>query len=98
MDKGFELHNELGSAQRKDLGYFPYSREELSSLPPGLEDYSMGAYNPIKHANLKAGDIVLDVGCGAGIDVFENEPPRNSPLLKLDCVFLTPHIGASTKE
>lgn len=35
---------------------------------------------------------------GAGFDVFENEPPENSPLLELENVVLSPHIGASTKE
>jgi D-3-phosphoglycerate dehydrogenase len=35
---------------------------------------------------------------GAGLDVFSQEPPKNSPLRELDSVSLTPHIGASTLE
>ncbi|AMM54711.1 D-2-hydroxyacid dehydrogenase [Pyrococcus kukulkanii] len=36
---------------------------------------------------------------GAGLDVYEEEPlPKDHPLIKLDNVVLTPHIGASTYE
>jgi len=43
---------------------------------------------------IKAGKV-----WGAGIDVFEKEPPDpDNPLLHLDNVVLTPHLGASTVE
>lgn len=42
---------------------------------------------------LRAGKIV-----GCALDVFEKEPPLESPLLELDNVVITPHLGASTEE
>ncbi len=35
---------------------------------------------------------------GAALDVFETEPPGESPLFEFDRFICTPHLGASTKE
>ncbi len=43
--------------------------------------------------------IVKGKVAGAALDVYEKEPPDpDNPLLKLENVVTTPHIGASTKE
>ncbi len=42
---------------------------------------------------IKAGKVA-----GAALDVFSTEPPGGNPLLELDQVIATPHLGASTQE
>jgi D-3-phosphoglycerate dehydrogenase len=42
--------------------------------------------------------IISGKVAGAALDVFEKEPPGKSPLLELDQVICTPHLGASTTQ
>jgi len=47
-----------------------YAPEEVSSLPPEALQSAFGCGNPLKFAEVKAGQTVLDIGSGAGIDCF----------------------------
>ena len=43
--------------------------------------------------NLESGHVA-----SAALDVFVNEPPKNSPLIGTKNLIMTPHLGASTNE
>ena len=70
-----------------------------------------GARRGIRIVNCARGGIIDEAAladairsgqvAGAALDVFANEPPRESPLLAPDVrdrVVVTPHLGASTEE
>jgi SAM-dependent methyltransferase len=48
---------------------FGYTREQLASLPAEA-NLGLSCGNPTAFASLKEGEVVVDLGCGAGIDVL----------------------------
>jgi|BEDMetMinimDraft_2_1075160.scaffolds.fasta_scaffold04713_2 D-3-phosphoglycerate dehydrogenase len=86
------LHVPLTDSTRNLIG-----RAELNLMKPSavLINCARGGVldEQALYEALKDGKIA-----GAALDVFASEPPINSPLLELDNVVLTPHIGGSTKE
>src|SRR5438309_9450098 len=48
---------------------FGYSLEELASIPAEA-NMGLSCGNPTATANLRPGEVVVDLGCGGGLDVF----------------------------
>ena len=66
------VRDSYGAVIPKGLGVASslYAPDEIAWLPESVKEYALGLGNPIRYADLKPGEIVLDVGSGAGIDTF----------------------------
>jgi ubiquinone/menaquinone biosynthesis C-methylase UbiE len=47
-----------------------YPKDMLEKLPQSMYESFTGANNPQPFVDLKKGEIVLDLGCGAGLDLY----------------------------
>lgn len=47
-----------------------YPQEELARLPQRAITAALGLDHPVQMANLQPGEVVLDLGCGGGIDTL----------------------------
>ena len=86
------VHVPLTRATRGLIG-----REALGRMKPGAILLNVARGGVVDEAAvaeaLRDGRLA-----GAGIDVFEHEPPAGSPLLDAPNALLSPHLGASTAE
>jgi D-3-phosphoglycerate dehydrogenase len=71
--------------------------EALKKMKRGVRLINCARGGIIDEKALYEAIIAGHVG-GCALDVFENEPPKNHPLLELEQVIATPHLGASTVE
>jgi D-3-phosphoglycerate dehydrogenase / 2-oxoglutarate reductase len=86
------VHVPLNRATRGLLG-----RDAIARLKPGSIVLNVARGGIIDEAAVADALRSGHLG-GAGIDVFEQEPPIDSPLLDAPNTSLTPHLGASTAE
>lgn len=74
-----ELYTELAQNPQKDFGWdkglenakaHGYRQEWIDATPSEAWEYCAAVGNPFKNAQISEGDTVLDLGCGAGVDVL----------------------------
>ena len=62
-----ETYRAVGPTDRRVAERF-YSSDELAGLPEPTVRMALGVGNPVRHAGLRSGEDVVDLGSGGGID------------------------------
>lgn len=81
-------------------GYEPdYSRQEIASVPEGAF-LGAGSGNPARFARLQPGELVVDLGCGAGMDTFlaANEVGTSGRVIGVDMTAEMLERGRTTAD
>jgi D-3-phosphoglycerate dehydrogenase len=86
------IHTPL-TTETKDL----INKKTLAKMKKGVRIINCARGGIVNEKDLYEA-LVSGKVAGAALDVFEKEPAENNPLLTLDNVVSTPHLGASTKE
>ncbi|HXX53508.1 MAG TPA: phosphoglycerate dehydrogenase [Thermodesulfovibrionales bacterium] len=73
------------------------SKKSIQLMKDGVRIINCARGGIVNEAELYEGLKSAKVA-GAALDVFEKEPPEDNPLLTLDNVICTPHLGAATEE
>ncbi len=87
------------SSAVKDLAmsFAGYSAQELEDLPAEAADNVFGCGNPVSFAGMRLGDVVLDLGSGAGVDLFL-AAKKVGPTGRVIGVDMTDEMIAKAKE
>ncbi len=86
-----------GVTQAEDISKkVGYSDSELNAVPEGA-NLGFGCGNPVALASLKEGDVVLDLGSGAGFDAFLSAQ-RVGKTGRVIGVDMTPEMVAKAQE
>lgn len=73
------------------------NKDTINAMKEGVRLINCARGGIINEADLAEG-LKSSKVAGAALDVFEKEPPGENPLLALDNVVCTPHLGASTED
>jgi arsenite methyltransferase len=69
--QGGSAANPASAPQRSDLiELVGYSPNDVAAVPADAAAYSFGCGNPLGFSGVKPGDVVLDIGSGAGMDAL----------------------------
>lgn len=95
-DCGCCTTTEAHSTENKTASRY-YNSQEITRLPEDAVRHSLGCGNPLAYVDVKEGDVVLDLGSGAGIDILL-AAERVGPSGKVIGIDMTDEMLAKARE